>query len=56
MGLLKRLLQERKEGGLLKRALTLKNYEFEAEDGGEGKKKELKPAAIPKKSPIPKKT
>jgi hypothetical protein len=57
MGLLKRLLQERKEGGLLKRALTLKNYELEAEDGGEeGKKKELRSAAAPKRSPIPKKT
>jgi hypothetical protein len=53
MGLLKRLLQEQKEGGLLKRALTLRNYEFEAEDG-EGKKKEMKPPA-PNPSRIPKK-
>jgi hypothetical protein len=53
MGLLKRLLQEQKDGGLLRRVLTLKNYELEA-DGGEGKKKELKPPA-PKSSPIPKK-
>ena len=43
MGLLKRLLQEKKEGGLLKRAVTLKNYEFES---GEGKKKEQTPPTM----------
>ncbi|MDR1626727.1 MAG: hypothetical protein LBT33_09310 [Spirochaetia bacterium] len=53
MGLLKRLLQERGEGGLLKRALTLKNYELEA-DGGEVKKKAPGPPTR-KPSPIPKK-
>ena len=54
MGLLKRLLQEKKEGSLLKRAVTLKNYEFESEPEAGGKKKDLNPLA-PKTFPIPKK-
>jgi hypothetical protein len=54
MGLLKRLLQEKKDGGLLRRAVTLKNYEIETE-GGEGKKKEMK-SPPPKLSQILKKT
>ncbi|MCL1818505.1 MAG: hypothetical protein FWG35_06205 [Spirochaetaceae bacterium] len=57
MGLLKRLLQEKKEGGLLNRAVTLKNYEFESAQGGAqtgGKKKDLN-SSVPKASPTPKK-
>ena len=53
MGLLKRLLQEKKEGGLLKRAVFLKNYEFES-DGDGGKKKDSTPLS-PKASPTRKK-
>jgi hypothetical protein len=37
MGLLKRLLQEEKGSGLLKRAVTLKNYEFDSENAEEKK-------------------
>jgi hypothetical protein len=54
MGLLKRLLQEQKDGGLLKRAVTLKNYEIEDDDTGEGKKKAVKPSPT-KPSPTRKK-
>ena len=53
MGLLKRLLQEKKEGGLLKRAVILKNYEFES-DGERVKKKDSRPLNQ-KASQLPKK-
>ena len=54
MGLLKRLLQEKYGSGLLKRAVTLKNYEFESDPEAERKKKDSQISAL-KTSPIPKK-
>jgi hypothetical protein len=54
MGLLKRLLQEQKDGSLLRRAVTMRNYEFYSAADTEGKKKDLKPSN-PKPSQILKK-
>jgi hypothetical protein len=51
MGLLKRLLREQKENGLLRRAVTLKNFEFDSGSEAEGKKKEAK-SSDRKPSPI----
>jgi hypothetical protein len=56
MGLLKRLLQEQKDGGLLRRAMTLKNYEPAPEgETAAAKKKERNPSAG-RNSPTRKKT
>ena len=54
MGLLKRLLREKKEGGLLRRAVTLKNYEFESAPETDGKKKDSR-ISTPRTSPTRKK-
>jgi hypothetical protein len=56
MGLLKRLLQEQKDGGLLRRAMTLKNYEPAPEEESAGRKKKAINPPVGKNSPARKKT
>ena len=54
MGLLKRILREKKESSLLKRAVIIKNYEMEPAEPDEEKKNS--PPSTRNTSPGPKRT